>query len=279
MPPATVAAVIPTKNVAGIIAGTLESLRFCDEVIVVDMFSTDGTRQICESFPNVRFFERDDYIYGNFNFGVAQARSAWIIRLDSDERLSVDLQQEIRRLLDGDPDCDVYDAPFTSYFLGHPIRHGSGWEQPVRKTLFRKGTLLYRVASEHEDLTPVADAPLKTGHLRGRYHHFSTPSISTFVRKLDYYSERDFERVTPDQVRVIPPWRLMIAVARYFFKQYITDKGYRDGYAGFALCSLNAVYRLVHELKAWEVATGGRRHHDAARESMDAALRSSSLNA
>lgn len=278
MPHATVAAVIPTKNVAEIIGGTLESLRFCTEVIVVDMFSTDGTRAVCESYPNVRFFERQDYIYGNFNFGVTQATSDWIIRLDSDERLSVELQQEIRTLLASEPDCDVYDAPFTSYFLGHPIRHGSGWEQPVRKTLFRKGTLLYRVESEHEDLTPVNDAPLKTGHLRGRYHHFSTPSVSTFIKKLDYYSERDFERSTPEQIRVIPPWRLMIAVSRYFFRQYVTDRGYRDGYAGFALCSLNAVYRLVHELKAWEFATGGRQNHDRAREEMDAQLRAASTN-
>jgi hypothetical protein len=120
---------------------------------------------------------------------------------------------------------------------------------------------------------PTGDAPLRVGHLRGRYHHFSTASISAFVRKLDYYSERDFERVTPDQVQVLPPWRLMIAVIGYFFQQYVRERGYRDGYAGFALCALNAVYRLVHELKAWEVATGGRRHHDETREEFDNAMR------
>src|SRR5262245_27441672 len=110
---ATVAAVIPTKNVADIIAGTLESLRFCDEVIVVDMFSTDATRAVCELFPNVRFFQRHDYIYGNFNFGVELAKSEWIIRLDSDERLSPELQREIIELLSIAPTCDVYEAPFT----------------------------------------------------------------------------------------------------------------------------------------------------------------------
>jgi glycosyltransferase involved in cell wall biosynthesis len=275
---ASVAAVIPTKNVAPIIGGTLESLRFCDEVIVVDMFSTDETRRICESYPNVRFFERDDYIYGNFNFGVSQAASDWIIRLDSDERLGVELQQQICALLERGPDCDVYEAPFTSYFLGHPIRHGSGWEQPVRKTLFRKGTLLYRVKSEHEDLAPTGASSLKTGRLRGRYHHFSTASVSSFVRKLDYYSERDFERARPGEVHVIPPWRLLVAVGNFFFRQYIVERGYRDGYAGFALCSLNAMYRLVHELKAWEHVTGGRENHDRAREDFDAALRASSAS-
>src|SRR5437016_13512356 len=99
MPKQTVAAVIPTKNVADFIGGALESLRFCDEVIIVDMFSTDDTQKICESYPNVRFFQRQDYIYGNFNFGMEQARSQWIIRLDSDERLSPELQDEIIALL------------------------------------------------------------------------------------------------------------------------------------------------------------------------------------
>src|SRR3954466_14724883 len=87
-----VAAVIPTKNVAEVIAPTLDSLAFCDEVIIVDMHSTDGTREVCERYPNVRFFERNDYIYGNFNFGVEQANSDWIVRLDSDEVISAALR-------------------------------------------------------------------------------------------------------------------------------------------------------------------------------------------
>jgi glycosyltransferase involved in cell wall biosynthesis len=275
MPRQTVAAVIPVKNVARIIRGTLESLRFCDEIIVIDMSSTDGTRAVCESFPNVRFFERADYIYGNFNFGVEQAKSAWIIRLDSDERLSPALQREIVALLEVGPSSDVYEAPFTSYFLGHPIRHGAAWEQRTRKTLFRRGTLRYKVQSEHEDLTP-AGRPVTVGQLRGRYHHFSTPDIATFIRKLNDYSEWDFERVRiPQRVKVLPPWRLMLSIPHYFVHQYISGRGYRDGYAGFALCALNAVYRLVHELKAWECHHGLRLRHERVREKYDAALRES----
>ena len=210
---------------------------------------------------------------------MAQARSEWIVRIDSDERLSPELQREIRELLRTGPACDVYDAPFTSYFLGHPVRYGSAWEQPTRKTLFRKGTLVYRVESEHEDLTPVGGRSLTYGVLRERYHHFSCPDISTYLRKLDYYSERDFERVDADRVRVLAPWRLMVAVARYFVHQYVGGRGFRDGYAGFALCALNAVYRLVHELKAWEFASRGREHHVRAREHMDEVLGSHSVDA
>lgn len=273
MPRHTVAAVIPTKNVAGYIRGTLESLWFCDEVIVVDMFSTDDTEKVCSGYPNVRYFPRNDYIYGNFNYGLDQATSEWVIRLDSDERLSPELQDEIVALLAGDPDCDYYDAPFVSYICGHPIRHGMAWEQPVRKTLFRRGTLRYKVESEHEDLTPAVDRPLRRGLLTHRYHHFSTPDISTFWRKLDYYADKDYERADLTHWRPTPVWRLLVSIARGFFRQYVRERGYRDGYPGFILCAMNQMSRLLYQFKAWERKYGMREHHVVAREKFDEAIR------
>jgi len=272
MPRQTVAAVIPTKNAGRVIGGALASLRFCDEIIVVDMHSTDDTRAVCDTFPNVRFFTRQDYIYGNFNFGAEQATSSWIIRLDSDERLTPALAREIVALLEEGPTSDVYEAPFTSYFCGQPIRWGPAWEQPRRKTLFRRGTLRYKVQSEHEDLTPAA-RPVTVGRLNNRYVHFSTPDVATFLRKVNYYSDRDYARcVAPQRVRVLPPWRLTLAVGRYFAHQYVACRGYRDGYAGFALCALNAAYRLVHELKAWECRHDLKAHHERVRERFDSSL-------
>jgi len=271
MPRQSVAAVIPVKNSARVVGGALASLRFCDEIVVVDMNSTDDTRAVCERYPNVRFFTRDDYIYGNFNFGVEQAKSDWIIRLDSDERLTPELAREIVALLEEGPTADVYEAPFTSYFCGRPIRWGAAWEQPRRKTLFRKGAMRYKVQSEHEDLTP-STRPVTVGRLNGRYLHFSTPDVATFLRKINYYSDRDYERAVPSRVRVLPPWRLMWAVPKYFVNQYVVGRGYRDGYAGFALCALNAVYRLVHELKAWECRNDLKAEHERVREEFDSSL-------
>jgi hypothetical protein len=129
----------------------------------------------------------------------------------------------------------------------------------------------YKVQSEHEDLTP-AGRPVTVGRLKGRYLHFATPDVATFLRKINYYSDRDYERAVPSRVKVLPPWRLMYAVPRYFVQQYIVGRGYRDGYAGFALCALNAVYRLVHELKAWECRNDLKAEHERVRERFDATL-------
>ena len=65
----TVAVIIPTKNVAAFFRPTLESIRFADEVIVVDMSSTDGTTALCAEYANVKVIDRVDYIYANVNAG------------------------------------------------------------------------------------------------------------------------------------------------------------------------------------------------------------------
>ena len=271
MPRQTVAAVIPTKNCEKLMTGILDSLWFCDEVIVVDMFSTDQTRKICESYPNVRFFERQDYIYANFNYGMDQAKSQWIMRLDSDERLSIELQDEIMALLDAEPDRTVYTAPYRSYFLGKPIHHGTSMVQTHRITLFRKGTLRYVTRSEHEDLTPTNKGPMPPiGRLQGLYLHFSVPSITKYLKKIDYYSERDIERCDPNEITVRPPWRVGISTLRYFYRNYVRYQGYKDGYHGFTLCALDAFYMLINQLKEWERKEEIKKLHDRVRDEFDA---------
>jgi len=81
----TITVVIPTYNVERVIARCLEALQWADEVNIVDMYSTDRTREICERYPNVRFYQNQDYIYGNVNYGIQRASHAWVMRLDSDE--------------------------------------------------------------------------------------------------------------------------------------------------------------------------------------------------
>ena len=244
----TVAAVIPTKNVADIIRPTLESLRFCDEVIIVDMFSTDGTRALCESYPNVRFLQRQDYIYSNFNYGVEQAKSEWIIRLDSDEVLSPELQRSIQEVLEQEqPAHPVYDAFCHLYFFGKRLRHGFG--NQWRNTLFRKGAARYECRSEHEHLTVQGSV----GRLKGHYDHFTNPTISRWMEKTNYYTDRDVERVA----RPIPtkPFWVMYYVFRQWQRLYLAPGWMmRDGYVGFAVAGLASFSVFMQYCKVWERA-------------------------
>ncbi len=242
----TVSAVIPTKNVAEKIGPTLDSLRFCDEVVIVDMYSTDNTREFCESYPNVKFYERQDYIYANFNYGVEQATSDWIIRLDSDEVLNPELQKAVQEVLeDPQPKHSNYDALCHLFFFGMKLNHGYG--NQWRTLLFRKGTAYYKARSEHEGLT-VNGAP---GQLRGFYEHFTNPTISEWISKINYYTDRDIERAP-----ITPPrawWRIVLDMARYFRFAYFGSGNLRhDGYLGFVVALISAFSLALAEMKKWE---------------------------
>jgi glycosyltransferase involved in cell wall biosynthesis len=241
-----VSAVIPTKNVAGIIRPTLESLRFCDEVVVIDMFSTDDTRAVCESYPNVRFVQREDYIYGNFNHGAEIAAGDWILRIDSDEVVGPELRESILEVLrDPNPAYTHYDAFCHLYYFGMRLRHGFGdlW----RTMIFRKGTARYEVQSEHETLTVSGPA----GKLRGYYEHFTNPTMSVYLTKINYYTDKDTERapVRPP----LPPWKVALNAARWFRGAYFGKGRMRkDGYLGFVVALCSAFSLALMELKMWE---------------------------
>lgn len=249
MPRQTVAAVIPNKNSATTVRQTLESLRFCDEVIVVDMFSTDDSKKICLEYPNVRFFEREGYIYGNFNFGVDQSTSDWIIRIDSDEVISPELRESIIEVLEGrvSPQLDVYEAFCHLYFFGKRLHHGFGnhW----RTTLFRRGVTRYKVQSEHEGLEYKG----RVGRLKGHYDHFTNASISRWLEKLNYYSDRDVERVDKPRPESVP--RVTYHTLRTFQRLYLRPGWLLlDGHLGFVVAGISAFSIFLQHAKTWERA-------------------------
>ncbi len=250
----TVAAVIPTKNVANIIKPTLDALQFCDEVVIIDMSSTDETRRVCEAYPNVRFFEREDYIYGNFNFGIEQAQTHWIVRIDSDEVISPALAESIRRVLDRGADATrkCYTAEPHLYMFGYRMKYGWG-AKSQRPTLFRKGVAQYGVRSEHEELQ--SEHPW--GHLEGHYDHFTSPTLSDLTTKINYYSDKDAARSPPGRVRgpVAMLWNVLHWWLRFYFYPHLS---YRDGLPGFAVSVIGAFSIILLDLKMWEKAQRDR---------------------
>ena len=255
-----VTAVIPTKNVARIIVATLESLRFCDEVVIVDMFSDDETRAVCARYPNVRFIERSDYIYGNFNHGVEQASGDWIIRIDSDEVVGDELREAILEVLNGNPaGHQAYEAFCHLYFFGMRLRHGFG--DQWRTMLFQKGVARYQVRSEHEGLT----LSVAQGKLRGFYSHYTNPTISAWVQKTNYYSDRDLERV--EQPIAPNRWRVGYETLRIFQRMYLRPGWLiKDGYLGFVVAGISAFAIFMQHAKVWEKAERLRRTRDGSEQ-------------
>jgi glycosyltransferase involved in cell wall biosynthesis len=255
----SVTVVIPTFNVAGFFRPTLESIAWADQVIVVDMFSTDGTLELCAEFPNVRVVQRKDYIFANVNHGMELSTTDWVIRLDSDEVVREDLRDSILAFL-ANPAPGISTVYFRGLhrMFGFPMHHGVGApESSWRKHMFRRGTAKYPCISEHED---IESAP---GELRldGCYDHFTNHTVEEVVRKFNYYTERDAERLPIESLDPLPPWRLVWRSLRLFDRYYRVRKGYKDGQLGFYTSFFRSVvYMVIDNAKRWERLEKSRRN-------------------
>jgi glycosyltransferase involved in cell wall biosynthesis len=242
-----ISVVIPTKNSAALLGDCLQSVAWADELIVVDMFSTDDTAAVCERHPQCRFIQREDYIFGNVNFGFDCASWEWIMRLDSDERVTPELAAEIKGILCAPPlGVDVVEFWERVVILGHELRHGFG-ARHYRKMMFRRGRARYQVRSEHEDLD-TSGGRLRT--LAGYLHHNYT-TVGQYLAKMDYYTDRDLERIelparSPSlSAGVVEPLRA-------FYLYYLKRQGYRDGWVGFIDAGMRAFYQFTYWAKLRE---------------------------
>lgn len=243
----TLTVVVPTKNVVTVIEDCLASVSFADAIIVVDMHSTDGTQAICKRFKQCRVIEREDYIFGNMNHGFEQATTDWVMRLDSDERLTPALVEEVCGILEHpDPDVTGYEFRQRPFVLGTELQHGFG-KPHHRKMMFRRGAARYPVRSEHEDLETTGLWRKTTG----AYVHLNYTSISQYLSKMDYYASRDAERI-PLPHRPPSVYGAIVEVTRAFYLWYLRLAGFRDGWVGFVDAGMRATYQFVYWAKVRE---------------------------
>ena len=168
-----ISAFILAYNEAEKIKAAVETVLWADEIVVVDFNSTDGTPQIAESL-GARVVQVPFNGFGDLrNRAIEACRYEWIFSLDSDERCTEAVRDEILALLAGSPPHDVYRVPRRNYMMGRRIR-GSGWYPNFRQPqLFRKGAMRYTLEPVHEGYEVLSDKPL--GTLRNAIWQFPVP--------------------------------------------------------------------------------------------------------
>jgi glycosyltransferase involved in cell wall biosynthesis len=261
--------VLAVKDEAPRIREALDGLGFADELVVVDMGSTDGTREICEGLADkviVSDGGPHHLIHVNKNLGFDAASGPWILNLDADERLTPELSREIQGVLASPaPGVVAYALPFTHYFFGKYLRHGGFRGSIVR--LFRKGKLRYPEDRAHS--SPLIEGEVL--ELENLVVHFNHGSISDFVRKLDLYTTSDaplmLERGRGGlRNRPLPrrlAWKLLTAPPSVFWNRFILHGGFLDGVHGFAAAALLAFYQFVEYAKVWELQNVPRSEEEA----------------
>lgn len=233
--PQSISAIVTTFNEEVNIADCIESLLWCDEILVVDSFSTDRTPEIARSYDKVHFTQRTYYgSASQKNWAMDQIENDWILIFDADERCTPKLQKEIERLLARDPDHDAYTIKRRVYFLGKLIRF-SGWQHDRVVRLVRRGSARYPNRRVHADMSTDGPAPV----LRHPMDHFMAESLEEYLRRINKYSVwgaaqnwKEGRRSGFKEVFGRSVWR--------FFRTYVLQGGILDGMHGLVFCMVQA---------------------------------------
>jgi glycosyltransferase involved in cell wall biosynthesis len=227
----------------------LESVKWADELIVVDSYSTDATEKISREYTD-RVYQHPFQGFGQLrNAAVAHATHDWIFSLDTDERATPELRDEIRELVNRGPQAVAYFVPRKNYFLGRWIRH-SGWYPDYRQPqLFRKGRMRYREQIVHEGY----EVDGTVGYLRSHVLQYPFRDLDHYLAKMDRYSDLMARRMAQEGRR-FRPHQLLTHPAATFLKMYVARAGYLDGMPGLILSGLYAYYTFVKYAKFWELA-------------------------
>jgi glycosyltransferase involved in cell wall biosynthesis len=251
----TLSVAIITKNEEANLARTLASVRWADQIVIVDCGSIDRTAEIARDF-GVEFFTEVWKGFGaQKNLAIAKCTSDWVLALDADEEVSAELGTEMRQLLAGTPGCDAYLLPRRNYFLGRWMRHGGYWPDPKLR-LFRRGSAAFEERAVHETIRPRG----RTGRLRGELLHHAYPTLDGYIEHMNRYSSlgagQAVEKGKTSRAWPAFLWNVAVVPAATFAYNYVFRLGFLDGREGLLLHLYHSAYVSWKYAKAWERAAG-----------------------
>src|SRR5580692_6683646 len=203
-----ISAAIITYNEERNISRALESLRCCDEVVVVDSGSTDRTVELAAKL-GARVIDSNWRGYaGQKNYASSQCAHDWVLSLDADEALSEALEGEIWQIKKNGPEFDAFTMPRLAQYLGRWILH-SGWYPDRKVRLFDRRRAKWVGNYVHESVAVEGNV----GHLKSNLLHFTCHSLSEHLRTMDRYTTLAAEQLlatgekpTWSRIILVPPW-------------------------------------------------------------------------
>ncbi len=239
-----ISATIIAVNEERKIARAIESLRCCDEIVVIDSGSTDRTVEIARNL-GARVVESPWPGYAKQkNAAAAEACHDWIFSLDADEALSEALEAEIWQLKKSGPQYDAYTMPRMAQYLGKWILH-SGWYPDRKVRLYDRRKARWVGEFVHESVQ--VDGTV--GHLKSNLLHHTCDSLSEHLRTLDHYTTLAAQEVVARR-RPVTLKNLIIDPTWTFCRTYFLQRGFMDGLEGLIIAHMAATYTFLKYAKA-----------------------------
>jgi glycosyltransferase involved in cell wall biosynthesis len=242
-----------TKNEAANIEACLRSVPFADQVVVLDSGSTDDTVRIARSLGAEVSINPDWQGFGvQKNRALALATSDWVLSLDADERLSPELQAEIRAVLDA-PAFDAYSFPRLSSYCGQYMHH-SGWYPDRVTRLFRRQTAQFSDDLVHERIVTSS----AVGKLCSQLLHESYRSFEAVLDKANRYSSAGAQSLL-NRGKTASLGTALGHGLWAFFRTYFLRLGFLDGRMGLVLAISIADATYYRYLKLWLLGRDSRK--------------------
>ncbi len=240
-----ITAAIISYNEEKNIRDALESVKWADEIVVVDSGSTDRTLDICRQYTDKVFVNPWPGHVQQKNFAVQKASSQWILSIDADELVSSRLASEIQKELSS-PNADAYEVNRRSFYLGRWINY-SGWYPDRKIRVFRKDRAAWGGINPHDKVIVRGSV----NRLNGNLYHYTYRNISHNVQVINSFTDISSKEYLKKEKGSLADMILRPPLA--FVKKFFLKQGFRDGIPGFIIAISTAYYVFLKYAKLWEL--------------------------
>jgi len=244
---AKISVAIATFNEEEFIAPCLESVKWADEIVVVDGSSTDKTRQIAKELgAKVIKTTNKSMFHINKNMAIDACQGDWILQLDADERVPDELAQEMKKIAASDRRPVIGDQPVAywikrkNYFLGRFLKKGGQYPDPVIR-FFKKGKARLPAKSVHEQMEVKGEV----GWLKNDLIHWATPKFSRYLLRENRYSTLEAAEMLKKKIPINPLTifnYLLFKPTKTFFLLFFRHLGFIDSWQGFVFAFFSGVH-------------------------------------
>lgn len=239
-------AIIITKNAEPLIADCIDSLSFCDEIIVIDNNSGDRTEDLARHMGAKVVTYGSDSFAELRNFGLKKVKGEWVLYIDADERISSELRDNILQQIKNDSD------EFAAYKIKRKNFYFGNHEWPTiekLERLFKRDNLIEWYGKLHE--TPTVKGAI--GEIDGFLLHYSHRDLTSMVEKTISWSQIEAELRFKAHHPQMSWWRFFRVIITGFFNSYVKQKGYKAGTAGLVESIYQSFSMFITYARLWEM--------------------------